>query len=323
MSAYRMVVRATGGPERIEREEYEPGSPGANEVRIATEAVGLNFIDIYHRTGLYPAPLPLTLGLESVGRIEAMGEGVTGFAVGERVGCVVGLGAYATHRILPAAQAVRVPDGISADVAAAVLLKGLTAGFLAEDTPRPPPGPGDTVLVHSAAGGVGSILVPWLTDNGAAVIAHSGTAAKAGEVAATHSLSCPLDELAGRVRDLTDGRGVQVVYDGVGAASWAASLASVQRRGLVVSYGNASGPVPPVPLLALAQAGSVYVTRPTLIDYIADRTGLDSLSSRLFDRVASGVVAPRIGRHLPLADAAEAHRALEARETVGSTVLVV
>ena len=317
--AYRMIVRRIGGPEAIELEKFDPGLPGAGELLVKNEAIGLNFIDTYYRTGLYHAPLPIALGSESAGTVLAVGSDVTGFKPGDRVGSVSAPGAYATHRLIPAGRAVLVPDDISAEYAAATMLKGFTACYLAEDTVAL--SAGQTALVHSAAGGVGSILVPWLQDKGVTVIAHSGTPEKAAGVQADHSISGPFESLAGQVRTITPD-GVDVVYDGVGKDSWGASLACLKRRGLMVSYGNASGPAPPVNLLELMQSGSLYVTRPTLADYIANAEDLALTAQRLFDRIQRGVVQPAIGQRFDLSDAAEAHRALEARKTKGSTVLL-
>lgn len=319
-SAWRMVVRAHGGPDAIVREEFNPGQPRDGEVLIAQEAVGLNFIDTYFRTGLYPATLPATLGAEGVGKIAAMGAGVTGFAIGDRVGHVGSLGAYATHRMVAADRLIRIPDPVSTEDAAAMMLKGMTACFLAEDAARL--NAGDVAVVHAAAGGVGSALVPWLRDKGVVVIAHSGSAAKAAQVDAEHSLHMPFGELAAAVREITGGRGVDVVYDGVGKDSWAASLACLKRRGLMVSYGNASGAVPPINLLDLSRGGSLYVTRPTLFDYVVTQEELAHTADRLFDRMTRGVVKAMIGQRFPLAEAAQAHRALEARTTTGSTILL-
>lgn len=318
--AYRMVVRAHGGPEVIERDAFDSGLPGVGELLVKNEAIGLNFIDTYYRTGLYNAPLPIALGSESVGTVVAVGADVTTFKPGDRVGSVSAPGAYATHRVIPADRAVRVPDGVSSEYAAATMLKGFTACYLAEDTIAL--SAGQTALVHSVAGGVGSILVPWLRDKGVTVIAHSGTPEKAAGVQADHSLSGPFDTLAEQVRAVTGSRGVDVVYDGVGKDSWVASLACLKRRGLMVSYGNASGAVPPVSLLELMQGGSLYVTRPTLADYIASPENLALTAQRLFDRIQRRVVQPVIGQRFALGEAAEAHRALEARKTTGSTVLL-
>jgi NADPH2:quinone reductase len=315
-----MVATAHGGPEVILRQDFDPGVPGTGELLIAQEAVGLNFIDTYYRTGLYPAPLPVTLGSEGAGTVVAVGAGAGGFAVGDRVGCVSGLGAYATHRIIAADKAVRLPDAIAAEDAAAMMLKGMTACYLAEDTIDLKAG--QIALVHAAAGGVGSILVPWLRDKGVIVIAHCGSAEKAAQVDADHRLHGDFAALSEAVRDVTGGRGVDVVYDGVGKDSWAASLACLKRRGLMVSFGNASGAVPPVSLLDLSRGGSLYVTRPTLFDYVATPDALAHTAERLFDRMARGVVKAVIGQRFALADAAEAHRALEARATTGATILV-
>jgi NADPH2:quinone reductase len=316
---YRMIVRTHGGPEAIEREPFDPGTPGAGELLVANEAIGLNFIDTYFRTGLYDAPLPFALGSEAAGIVIAIGPGVTGFALGDRVGSVSAPGAYATHRMIPADRAVWIPDGVSSEDAAAAMLKGFTACYLAEDTIAL--SAGRVALVHSAAGGVGSILVPWLRDKGVTVIAHAGTPEKAATVEADHSLTGDLAALPASVRAITGGRGADVVYDGVGKDAWAASLASLKRRGLMVSYGNASGAVPPIALLELMRGGSLFVTRPTLADYIATPDELAHTAARLFDRMQRGVVKVRIGQRFALAEAAEAHRALEARRTVGSTVL--
>jgi NADPH2:quinone reductase len=319
-AAWRMVARSHGGPEVIAKEAFDPGEPGEGELLIEQEAVGLNFIDTYYRTGLYPAPLPTPLGSEGAGKVVAIGAGVTGFAVGDRVGCASGLGAYATHRIIPADRAVRIPDGVSSEDAAAMMLKGMTACYLAEDSIALKAG--QVALIHAAAGGVGSILMPWLRDKGVIAIAHCGSAAKAALVDADHSLHCSFDDLAATVRELTGGKGVDVVYDGVGKDSWGASLASLKRRGLLVSYGNASGAVPPVSLLDLSRGGSLYVTRPTLFDYIATAEELAHTADRLFDRMQRGVIKAQIGQRFALADAADAHRALEARRTTGATILI-
>jgi NADPH2:quinone reductase len=321
--SWRIVIRAHGGPEVLEREAITLAAPGPGEVAIAQEAIGLNFIDVYHRIGLYPGPLPGGLGREAVGRIAALGNGVEGLRVGQRVGYVGGGGAYATDVVIAADLVLPIPDDVLSDVAAAVMLKGMTAVFLAESCARVRPG--QWALVHAAAGGVGSLLVPLLSHLGVHVIAHAGSAdkaAKARALGAEPALSGPFDDLAARVRDLTGGAGVDVVFDGVGKESWAASLASLRRRGLMVSYGNASGAVPPMSVLELSKAGSLFLTRPTLFDYIATREELRATGARLFGLVEQGVLRAEIGQRFPLAAAAEAQRALEARETTGSTVLV-
>lgn len=321
---YRFVLRETGGPEVLEAELIDVPEPKDGEVLIRHEAVGLNFIDTYHRSGLYPLPLPSGLGTEAAGIVEAVGAGVEGLREGNRVAYFSGpLGAYATHRTIPAERVVKLPEGIGTDVAAAALLKGCTAEFLIERCARVQSG--ETVLVHAAAGGVGSILVPWLKSIGATVIAHAGTSRKA-ELAkglgADHALCCPLDELAGEVRSLTGGKGVPVVLDGVGAASWQASLASVARRGRLVTYGNASGPVPPFTALDLLKAGSIFVTRPTLFDYTATAAEMEASTARVFEMILGGTIEVKTGQSFPLIEAADAHRAIEVRATTGSTLMI-
>jgi NADPH2:quinone reductase len=322
--AYAFTLTRTGGPEILEAEHIDVPRPGPGEVLVRHEAVGLNFIDTYHRSGLYKLPLPSGLGGEGAGVVEAVGEGVTGFREGHRVGYFTGpLGSYATHRTIAADRLVRLPDSLSSEQAAAAMLKGCTAEYLVERCARVEAG--QTVLVHAAAGGMGSILVQWLKSIGAVVIAHAGDsrkAALASELGADHSLCCPMDSLAAEVRSLTDGRGVPVVLDGVGAASWTASLGSVARRGLVVTYGNASGPVPPFTAIDLLGAGSVFVTRPTLADYCKTAEEMSASAERLFEMIDKGAVTIRIGATFPLLKAADAHRAIESRATTGSTVLI-
>jgi NADPH2:quinone reductase len=322
---FAIRFETTGGPEVLRATPIAIADPGHGEVRLRQEAVGLNFIDTYFRTGLYPAELPGGLGNEAAGVVEAVGDGVTDFAAGDRVGYFTGpVGAYATHRIVDAARLVKLPDGISAEQAAAAMLKGCTAEYLIERCAKVQPG--QWVLVHAAAGGVGSIAVQWLKAIGAKVIAHSGNAKKAklaSDLGADLSLDCPMTELTAKVRDATGGEGVPVILDGVGAASWEASLASLARRGLLVSYGNASGPVPPFTVLDLMRRGSAFVTRPTLFDYCATPEEMRASAARLFDMMLTGKVTVQAGSRYPLAKAADAHRALEARQTTGSTSLVV
>ena len=313
----------TGGPDVLKSEPIELGEPDVGQVLVRQAAIGLNFIDTYVRTGLYPAELPSGLGNEAAGTLEAVGAEVDGFAVGDRVGYFVAPpGAYATHRILPARLLVKIPDAISLEQAAASLLKGCTAEFLVERCARVQPG--QTVLVHAAAGGVGSILVQWLKAIGATVIAHSGSPAKARlalDLGADLSLDCSMEELPASVRDATGGEGAPVVLDGVGAASWEASLGSVARRGLIVTYGNASGPVPPFPVLELSRRGSLFLTRPTLFDYCGTAEEMRASAARLFEMMMAGKIKVQIGARYPLAEAQEAHLALESRRTTGSTVL--
>lgn len=321
---YAFILRENGGPEALQAELIDIPKPEAGQVLVRHEAVGLNFIDTYHRSGLYKLPLPAGLGIEGAGVVEALGEGVSDFREGDRVGYFTGTpGAYASHRTILADKLVKLPDSITFEQAAATLLKGTTAEYLIERCARVEAG--QTVLVHAAAGGVGSILVPWLKHVGATVIAHAGDSKKAAmaeALGADHSLCGPMDELAAEVRALTGGRGVPTVLDGVGASSWQASLASVARRGLIVSYGNASGPVPPFSALDLLTAGSIFVTRPTLADYCATPEEMRASAARLFEMIGKSVVDVRIGARFELKKAADAHRAIASRATTGSTILL-
>ena len=322
--AYAILLREHGGPEMLKVEPIQIPIAGPGQLVVRNEAVGLNFIDTYHRSGLYKLDLPSGLGGEAAGIVESVGENVSGFSAGDRVGYFSGPpGAYASHRAVDAGRLVKLPDSISFEEAAATMLKGCTAEYLIERCARVEAG--QAVLVHAAAGGVGSILVPWLKAIGTIVIAHSGESRKAAiaeQLGADHSLSCPMEELAGRVRDVTGGAGAPVVLDGVGAASWKASLGAVARRGLIVTYGNASGPVPAFTALDLLAAGSIFVTRPTLADYCGTPEEMRRSAARLFGMIESGVVQVRIGARFPLRDAADAHRAIESRATTGSTLLL-
>lgn len=319
-TVWRVVVRQLGGPDVLEREDFVVPEPGPGEVLFETGAVGLNFIDTYFRSGLYKAPLPIVLGSESAGTVIATGPGVTHFAPGDRIGCFTGSGAYATHRLCNATQAVLLPPDIDIETAAATMVKGFTACYLAEDIE--PLQPGQSVLVHSAAGGTGALLTDWLRDRDVRVLAHVGTPDKAALVRADTVLSCPFAELPEKVRELTGGEGVAVVYDGVGKDSWSASLACLKRRGMMVSFGNASGAVPPVALFELMHGGSLRLTRPTLADFIATPEMLALTANRVFDRLARGVLSANVRQRFALADAAEAHRTLESRATTGATVLI-
>jgi NADPH2:quinone reductase len=321
--AWRLIVRTPGGADAIEREDIDAPAPGPGELAIRNTAVGVNFIDIYYRTGLYPVPLPVLMGSEGAGVVEAVGEGVTDFAPGDSVAYLAKHGSYATHVVADASRSFSLPATLDAETAAASLLKGLTAWSLVERCARVEPG--QTVLVHTAAGGVGSILVQWLKAIGARVIAHSGSAEKAAiatRLGADVSLHGSFDTLAASVREATDGRGVHAVLDGVGKDGWDASLASVAKRGMLVTYGNASGPVPPIAPLVLARTGSIFLTRPTLFDWIELPEDRALGWSRLTEMLAGGAVKIEIGQRYPLADAAEAHRALESRKTTGATVLI-
>lgn len=322
--AWRIIFRRPGGPEVLEREDLALAEPGVGQARIRITAIGLNFIDTYQRSGLYSLPLPSGLGSEFAGIVEAVGTGVSGFAPGDRVAALMrGTGGYATHIICNADELTTLPMYISDEIAAAVMLKGLTAWMLIERCARLKEG--QTILIHSAAGGVGAILVPWAKAAGAIVITHAGNARKADHAikgGADHAFCEDFDALPAQVREVTAGRGVDVVLDGVGAASWAASLAAVARRGLIVSYGNASGPVPPVAPLELMRAGSIFLTRPTVSDYASSAEERTEGVNRLFALIAERKISIEIGQRFALADAAEAHRMLEARKTIGSTILI-
>ena len=315
----------TGGPEVMEWVAHAPGAPGPGEVRVRHHAVGVNFIDTYHRGGLYPVPLPSGLGSEAAGVVEAVGEGVTQLRAGDRVAYAGGpLGAYAESRVMPAAPLLKLPDGIGFDTAAAMMPKGLTAQYLLRQTFVVQPG--QTILLHAAAGGVGLIAAQWARALGATVIGTVGSDDKA-ELARAHGCAHVInyrrENVVEHVREITGGRGVPVVYDGVGKDTFFASLDCLAPRGLLVSYGNASGAVPPFALLELSNRGSLYVTRPTLVHYTATRDALEAAAAELFDAVASGVVRIEIAQRYPLADAAIAHADLQARRTTGSIVLDV
>ena len=324
MTEHRIAIAAHGGPDVLEWVEIDLPPPAPGEVRLRVRAAGLNFIDTYHRSGLYPLPLPSGLGIEAAGVVEAVGEGVTGWREGDRAGLMGGApGAYATARNVPAEVLFRLPDTVTDEAAAAVMLKGATAEALVERCARVQRG--WPVLVHAAAGGVGQLLVQWLKHIGATVIGTVGSPTKA-ELAkaagADHVIDYTSADVAQAVRELTGGEGVKVVFDGVGAATWSASLAATARRGLVISFGNASGPVTGVALASLAGAGSLFVTRPTVFDYYRESEERAAGMQRVFDLLANGVLDVAIGQRFALKDAAEAHRALEARKTTGSTVLL-
>jgi NADPH:quinone reductase len=312
-----------GGPEVIDWIDVDVRAPAPGEVQMRSTAVGLNYIDTYHRRGIYPVALPSGLGLEAAGVVEAVGQGITAFTVGQRI-CTFGpaMGAYTTLRNLPAATLFATPDDISDDIAAAALLKGCTTEFLVERCAKVQAG--QTVLVHAAAGGVGLLLVQWLKHVGALVIGTVSTQEKAvlaRAAGADHIILYGKDDVAKIVREITGGAGVRVTFDGVGMATWAASLDSTGRRGLIVNYGNADAPVGGVNLGILAQKGSLYNTRPTLFDYYADPVERAAGADRVFDMIRRGVIAVTIGQIYALEDAAQAHRDLEGRRTTGSTVL--
>ena len=318
-------VHEVGGPEVLRFEDVEIGSPGPGQVLLRQTAVGLNFIDVYYRSGLYPSPqLPFTPGLEGAGLVEAVGEGVTELREGQRVAYASPpLGAYAERRLMPADRLVALPDGVSDEQAAAMMLKGMTAQYLLRRTYRVQPG--QTILFHAAAGGVGSIACQWAKHLGATVIGTVGSDAKA-ELARAHGCAHVIrydrEDVVARVREITGGKGVPVVYDSVGRATFDASLDCLAPLGMLVSFGQSSGKIPPVDLGILSQKGSLYVTRPTLMTYTAARSDLLASAKELFEVVMSGAVRIEINQRFPLRDAAEAHRALEGRRTTGSTLLL-
>lgn len=316
-------IERTGGPEVLSLVDLPQPTPKPGEVLVRHRAVGLNFIDTYQRTGLYPLRLPAVLGLEAAGEVEAIGEGVERLRVGDRVAYQGVQGAYAEANAVKADRAVKLPDSVSFETAAAGLLKGLTAEMLARRIW--PLSAGDVVLVHAAAGGVGSILVQWLAHLGIEVIGTVGSEAKA-ELArghgAAHVLLTDGDDVPARVKAITGGRGVKIAFDSVGRATVDASLGSLARRGLFVSFGNASGPVPAVEPLRLSRGGSLFMTRPTLFDYVATTAELDRAAAELWAVLESGAVKVEIGQRFPLAEARAAHEALEGRRTTGATVLV-
>jgi NADPH:quinone reductase len=318
-------ITAHGGPEVIQWVDVHLPPPGPGQVTIRNTAVGLNFIDTYHRRGTYPAALPSGLGIEAAGVVEAVGDGVTDWKMGDRVCCFgPALGAYATARNVDASSLFLIPDDISDEIAAAGILKGCTTEFLVERCAKVQAK--WNVLVHAAAGGVGLMLVQWLKHVGANVIGTVSTeekAALAREVGADHVILYGKEDVAKQVRLLTDGRGVEVVFDGVGMATWETSLDSARRRGLIVNYGNADAPVGGVNLGILAQKGSLYNTRPTLFDYYHHAAERAAGSEYVFDMFRQGIIKVNIGQRYALEDAAQAHVDLEGRKTTGSTVLVV
>ena len=321
---FAIRIHQTGGPEVLQWEEISVGDPAPGQARVRHEAVGLNFIDTYHRSGLYPLPLPSGLGLEGAGVVEAVGEGVSDFVPGDRVAYAGGpVGAYSQVRCMPAERLLKLPDALSFETAAAMMLQGLTSAYLLRRTYRVQPG--DAVLIHAAAGGVGLIACQWAKALGATVIGTVSSEAKA-ELAKQHGCDHIIyysrEDVAKRVRELTGGEGVAVVYDGVGKDTFMGSLDSLRMCGMMVSFGNASGPVPPFDPLLLTQKGSLFITRPGLVHYTSKRKELVALGDELFDIVASGKVRIAVNQSYPLADAAQAHRDLDARKTTGSTILV-
>ena len=321
-------IRQPGGPEELQIVDVPVGEPGPGEVRIRHHAIGLNFIDVYHRTGLYPLPLPATIGMEGAGVVEAVGPGVTHLAVGDRV-AYAGQppGSYCERRVMPAQCVCKLPDGISFETGAAMMLKGLTAQYLLKKV-RPVEGlaPGDHVLFHAAAGGVGLIACQWARHLGLQLIGTAGTDAKcqlALANGAAHVINYNTEDFVARVREITDGKGVKVVYDSVGKDTWDKSLDCLRPFGLMASFGNASGPVPPFSPAILGAKGSLYVTRQTLFTHIATRESTQAMADDLFAVVLSGAVKIHIEQRYPLAQVQQAHRDLEARKTTGCTILTL
>ena len=317
-------IHEYGGPEVMRFEEVEVGAPGPGEVRLAQRACGLNYIDTYHRTGAYKIPaLPGVIGMEGCGVVTAIGSGVNDLKVGDRVAYANPIGAYAEERLIPADRVVKVPDAISDQTAAAMMLQGMTARYLLLETFKV--GPGTTLLFHAAAGGVGLIVCQWARHLGATIIGTVGSAEK-GELAkangCTHVINYRSESFVERVKEITGGKLCDVVYDGVGKDTFPGSLDCLKPRGLWASFGSASGPVPPFDIGLLAAKGSLYATRPTLFTYVASRDQLVANASDLFDVVSRGIVQIRVDQTYPLSEAAQAHRDLEGRKTTGSTVLI-
>ena len=325
--AQAIRVHMTGGPEVLQLEDVMVGGPGPGQARLRQIAVGLNFADTYFRSGLYPMALPAGMGVEASGVVEAVGEGVKNIAPGDRVtytGFLNTLGAYSTERVMPAAPLIKLPPEISCEKAAAMTMRGLTSAYLLRRIL--PLQAGDAILLHAAAGGVGLIVSQWAKILGLTVIGTVSTEAKA-EIARAHGCDHVIlygrEEVAKRVRELTDGTGVSVVYDSVGKDTFASSLDSLKRRGLLVCVGTASGPIPPIDAMQLALKGSLFVTRPALADYIADPAEKTALAAELFGHVAAGRIRIEINQRYRLQDAAQAHRDLESRKTTGSSIFVI
>ncbi len=317
-------ITETGGPEVLKYVDVEVGDPGEGQVRLKQSAIGLNYIDVYHRTGLYPVQPPLVIGMEAAGEVIAVGPGVTELSVGDRVAYATPpLGAYAAERLIPADRVVKLPDSIDDQTAAAMMLQGMTVEYLIKRCF--PVKPGDTVLWQAAAGGVGLMACQWLKHIGATVIGTAGSEEKcalAKAHGADHVINYREENFVEKVKEITGGKGVPVVYDGVGKDTWEGSLDCLQPRGMMVTFGNASGPVPPVNLGILSAKGSLYVTRPTLMTYTASRADLVESTTALFDVVTKGVLKIEVNQTYPLSETEQAHRDLEARKTTGSTVIL-
>lgn len=317
-------VHETGGPDVLRWEEIDLAEPAPGQVKLRQEAAGLNFIDVYHRTGLYPQPLPFVPGTEGAGVVESVGAEVSHVKPGDRVAYAGPIGGYAEARLIDADRLVKLPKGISTEQAAGMMLQGMTAQMLLRSVF--PVAKGDTILIHAAAGGVGLIMCQWASALGASVIGTVGTEEKA-ELARAHGCAHPIiyskQDFVAEVQRITDGEKLPVVYDSVGRDTFLRSLDCLKVRGLMVSFGNASGPVEPFSPLLLSQKGSLYLTRPTLFHYVATRKQLEQSATELFEMVGSGKVKIEVNQRFPLKDAAEAHRALQERKTSGSTILTI
>ena len=322
--SHAIRIHEVSGPEVLKWEEVEVGEPGPGQARLRQEAAGLNFIDVYHRTGLYPQPLPFTPGVEGAGLVESVGPGVTAVKPGDRVAYAGAIGGYAEERLIDADRLVKLPEGVSTEQAGAMMLQGLTAHMLLRGVYSVVPG--DTILIHAAAGGVGLIVCQWAKALGATVIGTVGSDEKA-ELARAHGCDHPIvytrEDFVAEVERITGGAKLPLVYDSIGKDTFLKSLDCLRRRGLMVSFGNASGSPDPIAPGVLQQKGSLFLTRPTVNDYTSSRAELETAASELFEMVARGKVKVEIKQRFPLKDAAEAQRALEARQTSGSTVLTI
>ena len=318
------IIEAAGGPDAFKLVDWEVGEPGPGEIRIRHEAIGLNFIDVYQRSGLYPLEFPHAMGMEAAGVVEAVGDGVSHLKAGDRAAyAAMPPGAYAEARVMPAAQVCPVPDGVSSEVAAAAMLKGMTTEYLFHRTT--PLEAGDTVLFHAAAGGVGLIACQWARSEGITLIGTAGSDEKcqlALDHGAAQCINYRTDDFVARVKDITGGVGVAAVMDGVGADTFEGSLDCLKPLGMLMSFGNASGPVPPFSIATLGAKGSLKVTRPTLFTHTSDHATCQAMAAHVFDKIAKGDVVIRIDQRFALDDVADAHRALEARQTTGQTVLL-
>jgi NADPH2:quinone reductase len=322
--ARTVIIEAQGGPEVLQLADWPVGEPGPGQIRIRHAACGLNFIDVYQRSGLYKLALPTALGMEAAGTVEAVGEGVTHLKPGDRAAYAANPpGAYCEARVMPAAQVCPLPEGIGFDAAASIMLQGLTVEYLFHRTT--PIAAGDTVLLHAAAGGVGLLACQWARSEGIRLIGTAGSdekCAMARAAGAEHVINYRTEDFVARVKEITGGRGVDVVMDSVGKDTFMGSLDCLRPLGMMILFGSASGPVPPLDLQVLAAKGSLKVTRATLFTHIATHETCQAMARHLFDKVLSGAVKPTIGQRFALADVAAAHRALEARETTGSTILI-